>query len=454
MRKRLLSILLAGALLISMAACGDKSDGTVEKDTAVETEQPEESAKADMEESSEADGESKVINIWGWETYEQQKEEFDRFEELTGIKVEMTMVESQDMPVRIQTALASGADMPDIVWVEMGVRGKMLALDCWEDLEGAPYNMDTSLVFDSMVPLGTNEKGEFVGLDDGPSMAGIAYKRDLAKEYFGTDDPAEMEKIFTDWNVFIEKGKEVKEKSGGSVYMLPSLNDAMTMLKGQSNIPFAEGDVLQLDESLKGSFDILIQMKDSGIVDTMEMNSPSYYASIAEKNHIFLPCAYWGPRWVIDMNDPDNKNSWGLMVPPEGGYGYGGTCWSIPKTAKNKEEAWELLSWLYLTREGGEIRRDAYNYTVPLKELYDGEFYSAENPHFAGQDTLKYFTSVIAPSVTASRQVYKYDSEISDAISLAVTTLNAEEPGQMTADDLVKIVEDDVLSKVPTLSTK
>ena len=168
MRKRLLSILLAGALLISMAACGDKSDGTVEKDTAVETEQPEESAKADMEESSEADGESKVINIWGWETYEQQKEEFDRFEELTGIKVEMTMVESQDMPVRIQTALASGADMPDIVWVEMGVRGKMLALDCWEDLEGAPYNMDTSLVFDSMVPLGTNEKGEFVGLDDGP----------------------------------------------------------------------------------------------------------------------------------------------------------------------------------------------------------------------------------------------------------------------------------------------
>ena len=454
MRKKVLSVLLAGAVLIAAAACGAKKDSTAEgAASAAEEQQPAETAK-ESDTAAEDDGEAKVIKIWGWETYDQQKEEFDRFEELTGIKVEMTMVESQDMPVRIQTALASGADMPDIVWVEMGVRGKMLALDCWEVLTDAPYNMDTSLIFDSMVPLATNEKGEFVGLDDGPSMAGLAYKRDLAKEYFGTDDPAELEKIFTDWNVFIEKGKEVKEKSGGSVYMLPSLNDAMTMLKGQSNIPFAEGDVLQLDESLGGSFDILIQMKDSGIVDTIEMNSPSYYASIAEKNHIFLPCAYWGPRWVIDMNDPENKNSWGLMVPPEGGYGYGGTCWSIPKTAKNKEEAWELLSWLYLTKEGGEIRRDAYNYTVPLKELYDGEFYSAENPHFAGQDTLKYFTSVIAPSVTASRQVYKYDSEISDAISLAVTTLNAAEPGQMTAEDLVKIVEDDVLSKVLTLSTK
>lgn len=449
MRKKIISLLLVGTFIFSLTGCQTEENASQEK---VAEGSIEETAK--KEDTGEADKEEKVINIWGWETYDQQKEEFDRFTEETGIKVEMTMVDSQDMPVRVQTALASGAEMPDIVWIEMGVRGKMLALDCWETLTEEPYNLDTSLLFESMIPLGTNEKGEFVGLDDGPSMAGLAYKRDLAKEYFGTDNPEEMEKIFTDWDTFIEKGKEVKENSGGTVYMLPSLNDAMTMLKGQSNIPFAEGDTLQLDESLGGSFETLVEMKDAGIIDTMEMDSPAYYASIAEKNHIFLPCAYWGPRWVIDINDPENKNMWGLMVPPEGGYAYGGTCWSIPKTAENKEEAWELLSWLYLTKEGGEIRRDAYNYTVPLKELYDGEFYSAENPHFAGQDTLKYFTTVIAPTVTASRQVYKYDSEISDAISLAVTTLNAAEPGTVTKDDLVKIVEDDVLSKVPTLSTK
>ena len=207
MKKKLLSILLAGVMLIMMAGCGVKNNNNKEETkSSAEAEQPAEPSKADTEEVSAVDGGSKVINIWGWETYEQQKEEFERFEELTGIKVEMTMVESKDMPVRIQTALASGADMPDIVWIEMGVRGKMLALDCWEVLTDAPYNMDTSLLFDSMIPLGTNEKGEFVGLDDGPSMAGLAYKRDLAKEYFGTDDPAELEQMFTDWNVFIEKG--------------------------------------------------------------------------------------------------------------------------------------------------------------------------------------------------------------------------------------------------------
>lgn len=401
---------------------------------------------------SDGDSEQKVVNIWGWETYEQQKDQLDRFTELTGIKVEVTVVDSKDMPVRVQTALASGTQLPDIVWIEIGVRGKMFALDCWEDLTKEPYNLDTSELFESMIPLDMNDKGEFVGLDDGPSMAGIAYKRDLALEYFGTDDPEELQAMFPDWQTFIEKGIEVQEKSGGTVYMLPSLGDAITMLKGQSNIPFAEGDVLQIKKSMGESFETLVQMKDAGVVDSMEMNSPAYYASIAEKNHIFLPCAYWGPRWVIDMNDPENKNMFGLMVPPGGGYGWGGTCWSIPKSAQDKEEAWQLLSWLYLTEEAGELRRDVYNYTIPLKRLYDGTFYTAENPHFAGQDTLKFFTSVIAPSVTASRQVYKYDSEINDAINLAVTTLNAAEPGSTTAEDMVKIVEDDVLDKVPTLT--
>lgn len=405
-------------------------------------------------ENQDGSGEETVINIWGWESYDQQKAGFDRFTELTGIKVEMTIVESQDMPVRVQTALASGTQLPDIVWIEMGGRGKMLALDCWEDLTAEPYNFDTSLIFDSMLPLVTNPKGEVVGIDEGPPMAGIAYKRDLALEYFGTDDPEELQEIFPDWQAFIDKGIEVKEKSGGTVYMLPSLGDAVTMLKGQSNIAFAEGNTLQIDESLGEVFDILVQMKDAGIVDTMEMSSPSYNASIAEKNHIFLPCASWSPRWVIDLNDPDNNNMWGLMTPPGGGYGYGGTCWSIPKTALHKEEAWQLLSWYYLTREGGEIRRDNYDYTIPLKELYDGTFYSAENPHFGGQDTLAYFTSVIAPGVTASRQVYQYDSEITDAINLAVTSLNAAQPGEITKDDMVRIVEEDVLNKVPDLTAE
>ena len=66
-----------------------------------------------------------------------------------------------------------------------------------------------------------------IAIPDDISVAGIAYIKSLAKEYFGTDNPEEMEAIFTNWDAFIEKGKEVLQKSGGKVKMFPSLGDCI-----------------------------------------------------------------------------------------------------------------------------------------------------------------------------------------------------------------------------------
>ena len=51
-------------------------------------------------------------------------------------------------------------------------------------------------------------------------------------------NPKELEKMLSDWDSFIEKGKEVVDKSGGTVYMLSSLGAAGQILKGQSTEPF------------------------------------------------------------------------------------------------------------------------------------------------------------------------------------------------------------------------
>ena len=80
-------------------------------------------------------------------------------------------------------------------------------LDIWEDITKEPYNFDTSQVMDYLIPLETSESGIYVG-PECPSVAGLAYKRELAKEFLGTDDPKELEKMLSDWDSFIEKGKE------------------------------------------------------------------------------------------------------------------------------------------------------------------------------------------------------------------------------------------------------
>jgi multiple sugar transport system substrate-binding protein len=400
-----------------------------------------------------ASGEEIVtLNVWGWETEELQASTFEKFnKEYPNIKIEMTLTDPVDMVQRVQAALASGSQMPDIAWLEINRRGKLIALDCWADLTKAPFNVDTSELINYMLPLSTNPKGELVGIDDAPSMAGLAYKRELAEEYLGVSEPEELEAMFTSWDVFMEKGAEVLQKSNGKVFMFPGPGDVMTILKGQNNISFAENGVLNLQNALGTPLDMILKMKQLGIIDTIEQDSPAWRASMASRNHIFYPAAHWSPQWVIKPNDPDGNNTWGIIIPPGGGFPYGGTCWSISKDAQHPEEAWTFLSWFLLSENGAIHRRDDRGYYAAAASLYeDPEFYTAVDERFGGQDISKYFTQKILPAVTPSRQVFEYDLEVTDALNLILKTVNSS-AGNLTSESLIKSMEEDITGKIPEL---
>lgn len=212
MKKKIITIFMASMLAVtSLAGCASSESEKGGEDKA-------------KEEGKSEEGD-REITIWCWDTSDNGKNMNAGFTEATGIKVNMVAVESKDMTQKLQTTLASGGEMPDVAWLEATYRGKLLSLDIWEDITKDPYNFDTSQVLDYLLPLETAESGQYVG-PECPSVAGMAYKRELAKEYLGTDDPAELETMLSDWDSFIEKGKEVKEKSGGKVFMLSSIGAA------------------------------------------------------------------------------------------------------------------------------------------------------------------------------------------------------------------------------------
>ena len=282
MKKKIITIFMASMLAVtSLAGCASSESEKGGEDKA-------------KEEGKSEEGD-REITIWCWDTSDNGKNMNAGFTEATGIKVNMVAVESKDMTQKLQTTLASGGEMPDVAWLEATYRGKLLSLDIWEDITKDPYNFDTSQVLDYLLPLETAESGQYVG-PECPSVAGMAYKRELAKEYLGTDDPAELETMLSDWDSFIEKGKEVKEKSGGKVFMLSSIGAAGQMLMGQSTEPFVDGDKINLETSMKPIFEKLIEMKQAGIVDVLDFSSAEEGASYAGDSDIFYPCANWSVR--------------------------------------------------------------------------------------------------------------------------------------------------------------
>jgi multiple sugar transport system substrate-binding protein len=408
------------------------------------------STNVDNNTSSENDGEKSTdkgtITMWGWDAnyIEVVSKEFNKV--YPDIKIELTNVGAEDYLQKVQTTMASGGELPDILWGERNFRGKIFEFDIWENLEKDPYNFDKSKVFDYLEPLTSNTKGETIALEQSLTPGAIAYRRDLAKQYFGTDDPKELEALFPTLDAMIEKGKEVKEKSNGEVYMFASLGELNEIFTAQSQNPLMDGDVVDVTGKMKEVIANVTKVRDAGIVDKLELWSPQWNASFADGKHIFFPAANWAPQYVIKPNDKDGEGRWGLMKPPGEMYSWGGTVFGISKTSENKELAWKFMNWLLLTKEGAEASK-LVNFYVPLKEVYeDPQFVSSEDPFFANQDVGKFWMEEIVPEIDVP-VLSANDAVVKDSTNLVLNLLNSDH--SVDADEALEKLITEVKAKLP-----
>jgi multiple sugar transport system substrate-binding protein len=408
------------------------------------------SNNVDSNASSKSDGEKSTdkgtITMWGWDAnyIEVVSKEFNKV--YPDIKIELTSVGAEDYLQKVQTTMASGGELPDILWGERNFRGKIFEFDIWENLEKDPYNFDKSTVFDYLEPLTSNSKGETIAVEQSLTPGAIAYRRDLAKEYFGTDDPKELEALFPTLDAMIQKGKEVQEKSNGQVYMFASLGELNEIFTAQSQQPLMDGEVVDVTGKMKEVIDNVTKVRDAGIVDKLELWSPQWNASFADGKHIFFPAANWAPQFVIKPNDKEGEGRWGLMKPPGEMYSWGGTVFGISKTSENKELAWKFINWLLLTKEGAEASK-LVNFYVPLKEVYENpQFVSSEDPFFAGQDVGKFWIEEIVPEIDVP-VLSAYDAVVKDSTNLVLNLLNSDR--SVDAEEALDKLITEVKAKLP-----
>lgn len=471
-KKRILSVLLAGmfSVLLLSGCSGDSSTRTSTSETtkteagsaADESKDEDKTADTtaaqqdDTDDGEDPDAAAKAkadqeIEIWCWDTGDSRKLMHAAFTDDTGIYANLTAVESKDMTQKLQTTLASGGQMPDVAWCEATFRGKLLSLDIWEDMTAEPYNFDKSNVLDYLIDLETSEDGRWVG-PECPSVAGMAFKRDLALEYLGTDDPAEIEAMFPTWDAFLEKAVEVQEKSGGEVFMMPSLGSAGIIFKGQGTEPFIDGDKLNLDVSMKPILEMVLKFKAAGATDILDFDSPEEGASYADNKHIFYPCANWSVEYTIKSNDKDGQGRWGFFIPPSGPFPWGGTVLAVPKGAKNPAGGVEYIKYFFASLPGAELQRDIKGNFSPYKPVYENEdFFSAEDVYFDGQNVLQEIAQRVLPEIKGVRIPSPYDQDINDVYNLIIKDINASN-GDLDVDDLIAKMEDELINKNPSIT--
>lgn len=442
-RKRI-SVSIAVTMIAALAACGGNngnSSGNNSVDNGANGVSQEGNEVSAVK--SDADYKGEFV-LWTWEPdHPTALAAFNK--KYPNIKVKRVNVGADDIAKKLQTTIASGGELPDVVRIESGQKAKIFDMDILENLQAAPYNADPSILFDyDLATFSMND--HLIAIPDDMSVAGIAYVKSLAKEYFGTDDPKEMEAIFTNWDVFVEKGKEVLQKSGGKVKMFPSMGDVHQTIKAQRAEPYFDGDKLNLPV-LTNTVTELVKFRDAGIVDKLDQWSPAWNATFAGDDYIFALCPVWMPQYVIGPNDKKDDR-WALMIPPEGGFIRGGSSHGIPKGAKNAELAWKWIEFTSMSQEGAVAQKTDGVFTHFKPAYEDKAFTNWTWRNFGSQDIgAKFFVDISETTKDVPENIN--DMVLDEVMNIVLQSLAKDD--SFGVEQAMERIEKELKAKAPNI---
>jgi multiple sugar transport system substrate-binding protein len=138
---------------------------------------------------------------------------------------------------------------------------------------------------------------------------------------------------------------------------------------------------------------------------------------------------------------PNTSGLWRSTVLPErAATSWGGTFYAIPKNAKNKELAWDLIAYLTLNRQQQQLAFEKFNAFPVLLEAQSGAFFEQPVAFLGGQKARVEWRS-IASQIKPTR-VFKNDTiaeEIVNAeLDLVLTKGKSVEQAIKDADSQIQ----------------
>ena len=313
-----------------------------------------------------------VLNVWSFtvEVPNMIKRYLELNPELAAkYEVKETIVATTDGAYQpaLDQALMAGADAPDIYCAEAAFVLKYTQGDAAGF--AAPYkdlgiNVEEALkaaeIAQYTVDIGTNPNGDLVGLGYQATGGAFIYRRSIAKEVFGTDDPAEIgAKVGPGWDKFYEAAAALKEKGYGIV---SGDGDIWHAVENSSDAGWVVDGKLNLDAKREAFLDLSMKLKTDDLYNDTQDWTDAWFADMKGEGAkgIF---GFFGPAWLINYVMAGNSGGtkagegtfgdWAVCEPPVGFF-WGGTWVIANKDTKNKEAVGEIINWITLdTSENG-----------------------------------------------------------------------------------------------------
>lgn len=474
--KKLISLLLVGTMAFSLVACGDNSGST--GGTGNTTSTGGSSDTGDSTDTSVASGDQKLV-IW---TLADDLVDFgERYQEKTGVNVETVVIAPDDYPTKLQTALLGGETEPDIVVGEPQMLENFFDQGFFEDLDQFGAQDYADQIVDYVWEVGQDSNGVQRAISYQITPAGFYYRRDIANEVFGTEDPVEIGKLFADYDTIFETARTLKD-AGYRIFASDSeLNycsgDSAWVVDGKLNVSQGRLDYMDLVvqlyqqdltayaaqwatpwyQAMSGPVAILSAETQWGVWDEDEdgntalniWDADNYNANVEKyANGTTEVFAFGLPAWgVLTMRDNvgDTAGKWGVCAGPAYGFG-GGTFIGISSQSERKDLAWDFVKFCTLDEETADWWIEfSEGDTVSLISVLEKHKDDA-NEVYGGQHLYSFWLEQ-AEGIDYSK-VTRYDKAIGDAWGEAISAIKT---GEKSKEDAINNFYDVVESTYPDI---
>lgn len=333
------------------------------------------------------------------------------------VEIKLATLAYADHHTAMTTALATGANLPDVMAVDNDFIGKFAESGGLEDLSKAPYNglNYRAKIAKFSIPQAMSGTGALnaMPVDIGPGA--MFYRKDLTDKAGVTE--ADLTKS---WESFIEAGKKVKASTGA--YMMGNAVDIKdiyirTSLKDGEGIYFdKKGNPLVTTPRFVKAFELAKAARTAGIDGKIAAWSNEWTEGFKRDKIASQMMGAWLAGHLNNWLATESKGKWRSAQLPNGAFGYwGGSFYAIPKKAANKKAAWDFIQFLTLNKD---MQLEAFRTLDAFPSLVEAQndpFLDKPIEYLGGQTARKDWK--IAADKIQAIAVDKYDPVAKDVVN-------------------------------------
>lgn len=284
---------------------------------------------------------------------------------------------------RLQHVFASGVDVPDVVqlggtFIRQFVESPFL-MDISDLL---PYAREIE-IFQHTIDSATNDAGQIFGFAYQAPPNAMFYRRSMARDYLGTDDPNQVQEMFSDINRLMASAEQIRDASNGEVFFTAHFEELFDSFVFYRNQPWIMDNRLVISEDMQAYIDISRRLRDGGLEAQIDRWSEAWFAGMSDTlvdasgndRRIF---AYFFPAWglnhVLQHNaaseTTNTAGDWAMIPGPMPSWSIGSWL-SVSRDSNNPVAAREFVKFVTLNPD------TLANYSLGV---YSNEFLRQINP--------------------------------------------------------------------------